>query len=73
MSFRPAPIVLKALLVFVSMTLELGLQAAALFTKGRALEGSVRAPVRILCLGDSHTFGSGVADGESYPAQLQNA
>ncbi|RMG07021.1 MAG: hypothetical protein D6731_24655 [Planctomycetota bacterium] len=31
-----------------------------------------RAPLRVLCLGDSVTFGIGVADEETYPAQLES-
>jgi lysophospholipase L1-like esterase len=66
-------IVLRSLLVVVStlLTLELGLQVWALYATTWARDASVTAPVRILCVGDSHTFGSGVADDESYPAQLQ--
>jgi lysophospholipase L1-like esterase len=66
-------IVLRSLLLAVStlLTLELGLQVWAVYATSWARDAEVAAPVRILCIGDSHTFGSGVADDESYPAQLQ--
>lgn len=51
---------------------EAALQAGhlvALRRSDRAAESDRGAP-NILCLGDSHTYGAGVAGGESYPAQL---
>lgn len=63
---------LRALLfvLLVALVAEGFLRAASLFASDRA--GTWRpGAVRILAVGDSHTFGTNVADEESYPAQLQ--
>jgi len=63
---------LRALL-FVSLVALVGegfLRAASLFTRDRASAWRPGAEVRVLAVGDSHTFGTNVADEESYPAQL---
>ena len=50
---------------------ELMLQVAAFFVPDRAGAWRPESSYRILCIGDSHTWGGGVDRGESYPAQLQ--
>ena len=50
---------------------ELLLQLAALFSKSRISPLRPEATVRVLCVGDSHTYGAGVPEDEAYPAQLQ--
>jgi len=64
---------LTSLLIVAStlLILELVLQVGARFTTGRARDTSDAVPVRVLCLGDSHTYGVSVGNDESYPAQLQ--
>lgn len=51
--------------------IEAALQVAARFAPDRAGSWRPGAEVRVLCVGDSHTFGAGVRARESYPAQLQ--
>lgn len=55
----------------VALVGEGGLRAASLFARDRAGDWRPGAAVRILSVGDSHTFGTSVARDESYPAQLQ--
>ncbi len=50
---------------------EVSLRAAALFVGNRSSDWRAGSAVHVLCLGDSHTYGAGVAEHESYPAQLQ--
>ena len=57
--------------VVTTLTLEAMLQAASLFAPDRSGTESAGDQIRILCLGDSHTFGVMVEEGESYPAQVQ--
>jgi lysophospholipase L1-like esterase len=57
--------------------IEVGLRVAALVLPARlqrAARGEDPAPGerRILCVGDSHTYGVGVEPAEAYPAQLQD-
>jgi hypothetical protein len=47
------------------------LQAASLLVRDRAGPWRPGASVRILAVGDSHTYGSSIAADQSYPAQLQ--
>lgn len=47
------------------------LQVAALFATGRGEGRPADARLRILCVGDSHTYGALVEPSEAYPAQLQ--
>jgi lysophospholipase L1-like esterase len=47
------------------------LQAASLLVGDRAGHWRPGASVRILAIGDSHTYGSSIAGNQSYPAQLQ--
>ena len=54
------------------LTAEFGLQIGALVVTDRSGSGTpLLAPRRVVCLGDSHTFGAGVPTEDSYPAQLQ--
>ena len=64
---------LRALLfvLLVALVAEGFLRAASLFARDRASAWRPGAQVRVLAVGDSHTFGTNVADEESYPAQLQ--
>jgi lysophospholipase L1-like esterase len=60
---------LFALLLAVGV--EVALQIASRFVSDRAGAWRPGAVVRILCVGDSHTFGAGVPENESHPAWLQ--
>lgn len=59
------------------LTLEVGLQLASWVARrdleSSAMAGSAAAPITILCVGDSHTYGQGVARKDAYPAQLEAA
>jgi hypothetical protein len=57
--------------VLVAAAAEVGLRVAALFTRDRATPWRAGAPHRVLCVGDSHTYGAGVVPEEAFPAQLQ--
>ncbi len=59
------------ILLLLAVFLEVALQVAARFAPNRAGKWRAGASIRVLCVGDSHTFGSGVAEQEAYPAQLQ--
>jgi lysophospholipase L1-like esterase len=50
---------------------EASLQVAALFVHDRATAWRPEARYRVLCVGDSHTFGFMVPSNETYPAYLQ--
>jgi lysophospholipase L1-like esterase len=53
-------------------TAEATLQVASLFVHDRSGDGwRPGADYRVLCVGDSHTYGAGVAEPDSYPAHLQ--
>jgi hypothetical protein len=58
-------------LAAVAITIELSPQATGLLTPGRETPWRSGAVHRVLCVGDSHTFGAGVRPEETYPAQLQ--
>lgn len=51
--------------------LEVGLQLAARLVGDRASAWHPNASNKILCVGDSHTYGAGVPRDRAYPAQLQ--
>jgi len=70
---RALGLALRALgLVLVAVVAaEAVLQVAALFASDRAGTDERLAARRIVALGDSHTFGAGVAPHEGYPVQLQ--
>jgi lysophospholipase L1-like esterase len=62
-----------ALPVLVLLALaEGGLRVAARFAHDRATAWRPEARYRVLCVGDSHTFGFMVPSDESYPAHLQH-
>jgi lysophospholipase L1-like esterase len=65
--------ILRVLLfaLLVALVAEGFLRAASLFASDRAGVWRPGAAVRILSVGDSHTYGTSVSDEESYPAQLQ--
>lgn len=50
---------------------EVGLQLATRFVSDRSSAWKPAAAHRVLCVGDSHTYGAGVERGETYPARLQ--
>lgn len=50
---------------------ELLLQIASIFAPDRASSWRPEAKTRVLCVGDSHTWGGGVEREEAYPARLQ--
>ncbi len=62
--------VLALLLSLVSA--ELILQVASFLAPDRSGSWSSEAETRILCVGDSHTWGAGVERDQTYPAQLQS-
>lgn len=62
---------ITALLLVVVVGIELVLQAFALFAVDRGGQWRPGATQRVLCVGDSHTYGAGVRAEEAYPAQLQ--
>lgn len=58
-------------LVLALAAVEAALQLASLWTGSRSEAWQPGAAVRILCVGDSHTYGGGVERDEAYPGQLQ--
>jgi hypothetical protein len=50
---------------------ELILQMGSLFARDRERTSAATTARRVLCVGDSHTYGAMVAPEESYPGQLQ--
>jgi hypothetical protein len=52
------------------LLMEIGLQAASLFAHDRSNAWRKGARYTVLCIGDSHTYGAGVAPEEAYPAHL---
>jgi len=67
---KPLAAVALGCLLFL-LGLEAALQVATLFTTARSGAWRPGAQVRILCVGDSNTYGAGVPEEASYPAQLQ--
>jgi hypothetical protein len=59
------------LVVVIAVGIELALQAVALVAIDRHTAWRAGATERVLCVGDSHTYGAGVSAEEAYPAQLQ--
>jgi lysophospholipase L1-like esterase len=59
------------MLVSVIVLAEGGLQIASLLTRDRSAGWRDGATQRILCIGDSHTYGAGVDPRQSYPGHLQ--
>ncbi len=70
---RAARLALKSGLLLVGLALlgELVLQGLALIVPERAGHWREGARYRVLSMGDSHTWGSGVERAEAYPGQLQ--
>jgi hypothetical protein len=64
---------LRALVALLSLLIlaEIALQVASFFVGSRAGKSPLRAH-RILCVGDSHTYGAGIPASDSYPAALQS-
>lgn len=67
---KPLAAVALGCLLFL-LGLEALLQVAALFPPARSGAWRPGAEVRVLCVGDSNTYGAGVPEEGSYPAQLQ--
>jgi lysophospholipase L1-like esterase len=59
------------ILVGTLLLIELLLQVASLFAGDRASAWRPRPAYRVLCVGDSHTWGAGVERGDAYPSHLQ--
>src|SRR5262245_16376866 len=60
------------LLVLLTLAVaELALQAAALFAHGRENDTHAENAYRVLCVGDSHTYGAMLPAVDSYPGHLQ--
>ena len=59
------------LLLAALLAAEIALQVASAWAPDRSAPGSAGASYRVLCVGDSHTWGAGVDRSESYPGQLQ--
>ncbi|UCE86336.1 MAG: hypothetical protein JSU66_00895 [Deltaproteobacteria bacterium] len=59
------------ILVGTLLLLELLLQLGSLFASDRASAWRTGATHRILCVGDSHTWGAGVSREDAYPSHLQ--
>lgn len=60
-----------ALPLLLAVAAELVLQVASLAVSARQVDAAPEAQHRILCVGDSHTFGAPLPVRESYPYQLQ--
>ena len=60
-----------ALVLLALVGIELVLQAFALVAVDRRTDWRAGATERVLCIGDSHTYGAGVRAEEAYPARLQ--
>ena len=61
-----------AIVILTVLVLEFALRLASSFSEDRSGAGwEPGARVRILAIGDSHTFGPAVEPGEAYPGQLQ--
>jgi lysophospholipase L1-like esterase len=70
-SVRAVGTVLGVLLLAAALA-EVVLQVASLFARDRAGVGwRPGATYKVLCVGDSHTYGAGEPEQDSYPAQLQ--
>lgn len=70
---RSRTVKILLILAAVICCLEFTLQLAHLLVRdrsGTAIPAGTSTPV-ILCLGDSHTYGAGVVEEDSYPARLQ--
>jgi lysophospholipase L1-like esterase len=64
---------LRAVLVVMLAVLcaETALQLASLASRGRSELVERARRHRVLCVGDSHTYGAGVPESDTYPARLQ--
>ena len=62
----------NAVLVSVLLAVEIVLDVAAYFVRDREnATAHLDSAHRVVCVGDSHTYGALVAAAASYPAQLQ--
>ena len=63
---------LVVVVLLAAVLAEVTLQVASLFARDRAGAGwRPGATYKVLCVGDSHTYGAGEPEQDSYPAQLQ--
>ncbi|MGE4606676.1 MAG: GDSL-type esterase/lipase family protein [Myxococcota bacterium] len=60
------------ILLLSALVVEAALQGASLFVEDRASAWRAGAQVKILSVGDSHTYGSFVTPESAYPAQLES-
>jgi hypothetical protein len=59
------------IVVLALLVAETALQAASFLARDRARPGRPDARYTVLCVGDSHTYGTGVEPEETYPSHLE--